>query len=82
VHVLLSFLQEKPGLVVEVIRQPEASQDLTLPYILGMFSMAGILIAVAAVGGLLAGAGILIYRRRRDAAHPPENPYEHNRLRI
>ncbi len=78
----LLLLQEQPGLVVEVIKQPAASQDLTIPYILGMFSMAGILLAAATVGGLLVGLGIVIYRRRRDAATPPENPYEHNRLRI
>ena len=47
-----------------------------------MFMMAGIALAVAAVGGVLVGGSILIYRRYRDASATTSSETEHTRLRI
>ena len=78
---MLFLLQQNP-LVVDVIKQPEAAPDISVQVVLGMFMMAGVALAVAAVGGLLVGGTILIYRRDRDAAATTTTETGHTRLRI
>lgn len=75
------FLQPLPPIVVEVIKQPEPARDISIDYILTMFATAGVILLVAAVGGLIAGAIFIGIRRMRDAATPPTDS-SHVRLRI
>ena len=75
------FLQPPPPIVVEVIKQPEAARDISLDFVLTMFATAGVILLVAAVGGLIAGAIFIGIRRMRDAATPPTDS-SHVRLRI
>jgi hypothetical protein len=65
----LLLLQQNP-LVVEVIKQPEAAPDISVTYILNMFLLAGVALAVAAVGGLIVGALFVLYRKYHDRTAP------------
>ncbi len=74
------FTQQEP-IIVEVLKQPEAARDIGVDVVLGMFAMAGVVMLVAALGGLVAGAIFIGIRRMRDASTPPTDT-EHVRLRI
>ena len=76
------FLQQEP-IVVEVLKQPPPpARDISIDYILTMFATAGVLLLVAAVGGLIAGAIFIGVRRLRDASAPHTTDTSHVRLRI
>jgi len=75
------FLVQPPPIVVEVLDQPEPARDISIDYILAMFAAAGVILLVAAVGGLLAGAIFIGIRRLRDASAPPTDS-SHVKLRI
>jgi hypothetical protein len=74
------LLQQVP-IVVDVVKQPEAARDISLDVVIGMFTMAGVVLLCAALGGLLVGAVFIAIRRARDARTEP-TPTEHTRLRI
>ena len=79
---MLLFLQQKP-IVVDLASQPEAAPDISLDVIVGMFAMAGVFLLVAALGSGLVAAGMLLYKRRRDASAPPtQSPHTHTSLGI
>ena len=75
------LLQQAP-FVVEVLKQPEPTRDISVDVVLGMFAMAGVVLLAAAVGGLVAGAIFVGLRRLRDASAPPTTETGHVRLRI
>jgi hypothetical protein len=50
--------------------------------VLGMFAMAGVLLAVAAIGSVIVAGSMLIYRRWRDKSDPDAGQHTHTRLRI
>ena len=64
---MFTLLQEKP-FVVEIIRQPEVTRDVSVDAVLGMFALAGIAMLFAAIGGLLVGGIFVWIRRMQDAA--------------
>ena len=76
-------LQQNP-IVVEVIKQPEPTRDISIDVVLGMFAMAGVLLLAAAVGSVIVAGAIVIYKRRRDASAPESvlTPHSHTTLRI
>ena len=75
------FLQQDP-IVVEVLTQPPVAREITMgDVVLGAMGMVGIIMAVAAVTGLLVGAVVIFIKRRRDAVAPPTDP-GHAKLRI
>jgi len=74
------MLQPDP-LVVEVIRQPQPTRDITYDFLVGMFAMAGVLLLVAAVGSLVV-AGVLVLRRRLRQNEPPPPEQSARRLRM
>ena len=74
------FIQQEP-IVVEVLEQPEFAHDISIDVVLGMFSMAGVALVCAAIGGLVVGAIFVAIRRHRDASAPPVET-ETLRLRI
>ena len=77
---MLFAVQDQP-LVVELLRQPEATRDVSIDAVLAMFALAGVAILLAAIGGLLAGAILVVIRRLRDGSSPPSDT-SHVRLRI
>jgi hypothetical protein len=76
-------LLQKP-IVVEVIRQPEVTRDVSVDAVLGMFALAGVAILFAIVGGLIVG-GIFVWIRRMQNASAPSTDTSlssHVRLQI
>jgi hypothetical protein len=47
-----------------------------------MFAMAGVVVAAAAIGGVIVGGLFVLYRRYRDRSTEPTNPADELRLRI
>ena len=79
---MLSLLAQKP-IVVDLAKQPQPSQDISIDVILGMFAMAGIFLLIAAVGSVIVAGGMILYKRWRDASAPPaEAQHSHIRLQI
>lgn len=78
---MLSLLQQQP-IVVEVLKQPEPTRDISIDFIITMFATAGVVLLAAAVGGLITGAIFIGVRRLRDASAASTNETEHVRLRI
>ena len=77
---LLSLVQNP--IIVDVGKQPEPTDDISLNFVVGMFAMAGVLLAVAAVGCLIV-AGVVIFIKRRQAANDDSNEMtSHTRLKI
>jgi hypothetical protein len=72
--VSMTFLQPEQGpIVVEVFRQPEITPDIGVGVVLGMFSLAGVMLVAAAIGGLVVGAIFVGIRRAGEAgALPPD----------
>jgi len=67
------FIQQEP-VIVEVFKQPEISPDISIDVVIGMFSMVGVMLLIAALGGLVVGAIFVGIRRYRDASAPPPTP--------
>jgi len=74
------FIQQEP-ILVEVLKQPAATPDISVEVVLGMFALAGVFLVVAAIGGIVAGAIFIGIRGFRDASTPSTDT-EHVRLRI
>jgi hypothetical protein len=75
------FLQQQP-VIVEVLKQPQPTQDISIDYIITMFQTAGVFLLAAAIGGLIVGAIFVGIRRFRDASATRTNDTGHVRLRI
>jgi hypothetical protein len=74
-------MQQNP-IVVEVVKQPPVTPEITMgEVILGAVGLTGAIMLAAALVGLLAGALVIWFKRRRDAKAPPTDP-GHARLRI
>ena len=79
---MFAFLQQQP-IIVELAEQPAPSRDISIDVILGMFAMAGVFLLIAAIGSALVAGGMILYKRRRDAAATPTQPtHSHTSLRI
>ena len=75
------FLKQNP-IVVEVLKQPPVARPLTVgDVVLGAVGMVGVIMAAAAITGLLVGAVVIFIKRRRDAVAGPTDP-GHAKLRI
>lgn len=69
-------------IIVDVGKQPDPTDDISINFVVGMFAMAGVLLAVAAVGCLIV-AGVVIYIKRRQAANDDSDEMtSHTRLKI
>jgi hypothetical protein len=79
---MLFFLQQQP-IVVDVVKQPTPTRDISIDYVITMFQTAGIFLLIAAVGGLIVGAIFVVFRRFRDASTASTtNETDHVKLRI
>ena len=75
------MFQQNP-IVVEVLKQPPITRPITVgDVVLGAVGMVGIIMAIAAVTGILVGVVVIFIKRRRDAVAPPTDP-GHAKLRI
>jgi hypothetical protein len=75
------LLQQKP-IVVEVVKQPPVTPEITMgEVILSAVGLTGAIMLAAILTGLLVGAVIVYRKRRADAVAPPTDP-GHARLRI
>jgi len=61
-------------IVVEVFKQPEITPDIGVDVVIGMFSLAGVMIVAAVVGGLLVGAIFVGIRRLGESMPLPPAP--------
>jgi len=77
---ILSLVQNP--IIVDVGRQPDPTGDISIDFVIGMFAMAGVLLAVAAVGCLIV-AGIVVFIKRRQASSDDSDEMtSHTRLKI
>ncbi len=77
---LLALVQNP--IIVDVGKQPDPTGDISIDFVVGMFAMAGVLLAVAAVGCLIV-AGVVIFIKRRQSATDQSNEMtSHTRLKI
>lgn len=53
--------------IVEVIRQPPATPDISVWTVINVLVLPFVVIGVAALGGLIVGGGVLLYKRWQDA---------------
>ena len=80
---LLQLAQQQAPVVVDLTRQqPDAAADISIYTVLGMFAMAGVLLAVAAIGSVVVAGGMFFYKRWRDSNDPAAGQHSHTRLRI
>lgn len=78
----MRFLLQQP-VIVDLKDQPPPSHDISIDVILGMFAMAGVFLAVAALGSALVAVGMICYKRWRDASMPANHPtHTHTSLRM
>ena len=74
------FLQEP--IVIDVVRQPPVTPAITYAdVILGAVGIAGVIMILAALAGLLVG-GLIIYFKKRAEANSAPHETGHARLRI
>ena len=79
---LLLLAQQQGPVVVEIAKQPDPTPDVGIYRILGMFAMAGVLLAAAAIGSVLVAGAMLLYRRWKDSSDPQAGQHSHTKLRI
>jgi hypothetical protein len=69
-------------IIVDVGRQPDATGDISIDFVVGMFAMAGVLLAIAAVGCLIVAGVVILIKRRRSATDDSDEMTSHTRLKI
>ena len=69
-------------IIVDVGRQPEPTGDISIDFVIGMFAMAGVLLAVAVVGCLIVAGVVIFVKRRRAAMDDSGEMTSHTRLKI
>jgi hypothetical protein len=69
-------------IIVDVGRQPDPTGDISIDFVVGMFAMAGVLLAVAVVGCLIVAGVVLLVKRRRAAMDDSGEMTSHTRLKI
>ena len=77
----MQWLAQNP-IIVDVGQQPEPTGDISIDFVIGMFAMAGVLLAIAVVGCLIV-AGVVVFIKRRQAAIDDSGEMtSHTRLKI
>jgi hypothetical protein len=66
--------------IIEVVKEPTASIDM-IQVAVAAFGLTGVIMASAAVAGLVAGALFIWYRRRGPASTIEARGHEHNLFR-
>ena len=55
----MRFLLQQP-VIVDLRDQPPPSHDISIDVVLGMFAMAGVFLAVAAIGSAIVAGGMIL----------------------
>jgi hypothetical protein len=79
---MLMFLLVQNPIIVDVGRQPEPTGDISIDFVIGMFAMAGVLLAIAVVGCLVVAGVVIFIKRRRSAMDDSGEMTSHTRLKI
>ena len=66
--------------IIEVVKQPTASIDM-IQVAVAAFGLTGVIMAAAAVAGLIAGATFIWYRRRVPVSTIEARGHQHNLFR-
>jgi len=69
-------------IIVDVSSQPDPTGDISIDFVVGMFAMAGVLLAVAVVGCLIVAGVVIFIKRRRSAMDDSNEMTSHTRLKI
>lgn len=77
---ILSLVQNP--IIVDVGRQPDPTGDISIDFVIGMFAMAGVLLAVAAVGCLIVAGIVILIKRRQASSDDSDEMTSHTRLKI
>ena len=77
---MLTFLQNP--IIVDVARQPDPTGDISIDFVIGMFAMAGVLLAIAVVGCLIVAGVVIFIKRRRALSDDSDEMTSHTRLKI
>jgi hypothetical protein len=80
VKAVLSLAQNP--IIVDVGSQPEPTGDISIDFVVGMFALAGVLLAVAVVGCLIVAGVVIFIKRRRSAMDDSNEMTSHTRLKI
>jgi hypothetical protein len=79
---MLTFSLAQNPIIVDVARQPDPTGDISIDFVIGMFAMAGVLLAVAVVGCLIVAGVVILIKRRRAAMDDSGEMTSHTRLKI
>jgi hypothetical protein len=79
--IALFSLVQNP-IIVDVGKQPDPTGDISIDFVVGMFAMAGVLLAVAAIGCLIVAAVVVFIKRRQAASDDSGEMTSHTRLKI
>ena len=75
------LLQQQPPFIVDVVKQPPVSPEITMgDVVLGAVGLTGVIMVCAIAAGLVVGGIFIWIKRMRDASAPPTDP-GHSRLR-
>jgi hypothetical protein len=74
------FLLQNP-IIVDVGKQPDATGDISIDFVVGMFAMAGVLLLAATIGSLIVAAVVFMIKRRQ-AASGSDGSTSHTQLKI
>ncbi len=77
-----SGLQAVPQgpIVVDLAPAPTPARDISVDTVLGIFAMAGVLLTIAVVGGVIVAGLVIVYKRRRDLTD--DGAPTHTRLKL
>jgi len=64
---LVLFLLQQNPIIVDVGSQPDATGDISIDFVVGMFAMAGVFLLAAAIGSLIVAGVVFLYKRRSGA---------------
>jgi hypothetical protein len=76
------FLLAQQPIVVDLSEPSEPARDISIDVVLGIFATTGWFLLAGAIGCVVVAAGVVLYKRWRDAAAPPAPPHTHTSLGI
>ena len=79
---MLTFSLAQNPIIVDVARQPDPTGDISIDFVIGMFAMAGVLLAIAVVGCLIVAGVVIFIKRRRALSDDSDEMTSHTRLKI
>ena len=79
---MLTFSLVQNPIIVDVARQSDPTGDISIDFVIGMFAMAGVLLAIAVVGCLIVAGVVIFIKRRRALSDDSDEMTSHTRLKI